>query len=41
MIWIFTSWIIVLAGMQLIWHLQKKTLPLQFTSGVWQPQEPV
>lgn len=27
MIWIFTSWIIVLAGMQLIWHLQKETNP--------------
>lgn len=27
MIWLFTSWIIVLAGMQLIWHLQKKTDP--------------
>lgn len=26
MIWIYTSWIIVLAGMEIVWHLQNKTL---------------
>ncbi|MBL0224727.1 MAG: YihY/virulence factor BrkB family protein [Geobacteraceae bacterium] len=27
MIWIYTSWIIVLAGMEIVWHLQKKSTP--------------
>lgn len=41
MIWIFTSWIIVLVGMQLIWYLQKKSVPPQFTATDRHPQKPV
>ncbi len=41
MIWIFTSWIIVLAGMQLIWYLQNKSVPSQLASSDRQPQEPL
>ncbi|MSN27084.1 MAG: YihY family inner membrane protein [Geobacter sp.] len=26
MFWVFTSWVIVLAGMELVWYLQKKTI---------------
>ena len=32
MIWIYTSWIIVLAGMEIVWHLQNK-LPAAPRSG--------
>lgn len=44
MIWIYTSWIIVLAGMEIVWHLQHNSqaaiLPAEGTTGGTSPQMP-
>lgn len=34
MIWIYTSWVVVLAGMEIVWHLQKNS------NSATSPQEP-
>jgi membrane protein len=45
MIWIYTSWVIILAGMEIVWHLQKNsnaaTPPSLAQQKKQQPQEPV
>lgn len=40
MVWIYTSWIIVLAGMEIVWHLQNKVDPTTRQEEP-QTQEPI
>lgn len=45
MVWIYTSWVIVLAGMEFIWYLQKESTPVtpqaEAIHSGQQPQEPI
>lgn len=40
MIWVFTSWLIALAGMELVWHLQKNAAARPPTGAVYDGQSP-